>query len=357
MDGLAREQLLLSDKLQTYLDHCLTCRSCEVVCPANVPYGQLIDHGRALIATKTAKNKWMKLLNFTLLHPSYLRIFYSLLRLYQFSGLQKLVRKTSLLKNTVKRLDTLLPILAKRPRFCAYYPPQTKEQGKVALFTGCMGNFFDATTLQNAIKLLTRCGYGVYVPPQQRCCGALSLHAGYSQVAEKLAHHNLVTFNIPGISAIITTASGCSAVLQNTILATPVLDICEFLLRINWQKTAQLKALPKKVALHTPCTLRNVLHQHQAVIELLQCIPEIELMQLQDKSSCCGAAGLYFAKHPDMADQLLDTLLQQLKPLPPEFLVTSNIGCALHWAQALGKKASKITVLHPITLLAEALDT
>src|SRR5215475_8968771 len=47
MQGMATGALELTPALSRHLDQCLACRACEAVCPAEVPYGKLIDAGRA----------------------------------------------------------------------------------------------------------------------------------------------------------------------------------------------------------------------------------------------------------------------------------------------------------------------
>src|SRR5690349_23402530 len=46
MQGLATGALKPTPRLAAHLDHCLSCRACEAVCPAEVPYGRLIDAAR-----------------------------------------------------------------------------------------------------------------------------------------------------------------------------------------------------------------------------------------------------------------------------------------------------------------------
>src|SRR5579859_3668385 len=46
MQGLATGKLDATPRLAAHLDHCLACRACEAVCPAEVPYGKLIDAAR-----------------------------------------------------------------------------------------------------------------------------------------------------------------------------------------------------------------------------------------------------------------------------------------------------------------------
>ena len=50
IQGLAAGRVLLSPTLEQHLDGCLSCRACESVCPAQVPYGRVLDGGRELLA-------------------------------------------------------------------------------------------------------------------------------------------------------------------------------------------------------------------------------------------------------------------------------------------------------------------
>jgi len=372
LDGIATNQLPLTEKAQLYLDHCLTCRACEVVCPAEVKYGNLIDHGREMlvtinnIETKQSIRRGARraptlrraplapTLDLAIQHPWLFRFTRTLLKIYQQSGLQFLARKSGFLKILkLSQTEALLPTLQNNITWQSYYPPKNQEQGRVALFIGCISNFVDQETIAAAIKLLTACGYGVHVPPAQRCCGALYLHAGHANKATALAQTNQTAFALPGINTIITVASGCGAVLKEYPLN--VIDISQFLQQVAQPTQLTFAPLKKRVAIHTPCTLRNVLQQQDAPHHLLQLIPEIEQTTLNTNSHCCGAAGMHMLQHNAMANTLLQPILSQLDNVQPDYLVTSNIGCALHLQRALLEKPYKTRVLHPITLLAQQL--
>jgi glycolate oxidase iron-sulfur subunit len=49
MQAAAREELAVDTRLAGHLNRCLGCRNCEPVCPADVPYGRLLDAGRAIL--------------------------------------------------------------------------------------------------------------------------------------------------------------------------------------------------------------------------------------------------------------------------------------------------------------------
>ena len=72
IQGWARDELQATPKLTGHVDNCLLCRACEAVCPAYVPYGQIIDSFRAATPrNKTLSGKLKSgLLHATLTHPT-----------------------------------------------------------------------------------------------------------------------------------------------------------------------------------------------------------------------------------------------------------------------------------------------
>src|SRR5262249_9506424 len=52
MRGLAEGRIEPSTELRHHLDLCLGCRACEPVCPAGVPYGQMLEETRGQLARR-----------------------------------------------------------------------------------------------------------------------------------------------------------------------------------------------------------------------------------------------------------------------------------------------------------------
>jgi len=113
--------------------------------------------------------------------------------------------------------------------------------------------------------------------------------------------------------------------------------------------------LAASVCLHTPCSLKNVMREEQGAVKLLQQIPEIKMTPLPASIQCCGSAGSYMLDHPQMAQALLSDLLGVALKDQPEYLVSSNIGCALHISAGLRERGIALEVLHPVTLIARQL--
>ncbi len=362
MQGLAQQKLSPSEKLIGHLDRCLVCRACEAMCPSGVKYGALIEQTRATLNSEAppATTRTSIMMQRFTTEPTHRQQLSSLLRLYQRSGLGWLTRHSGLLRPLgLQRLEGVLPKLGAALPPQDYYPPIGAPQGEIGLFVGCMGDSLDTTTTHAAIRLLTHLGYGVHLPPTQNCCGALHLHRGELKQAEALASENRAAFSGLNIDALIYCASGCGSTLQKmTQVGTsdaPIIEIGQFLTQTEWPNTLELRPLGKQIAIHLPCSLNHVLHQGHAPEALLSKIPGVKLVPLPNNQNCCGAAGDYMIRHPEIADNLRDDKLRHLDTIRPDILVSSNIGCALHIAAGLRESGLKIEVIHPVTLLARQL--
>jgi len=285
------------------------------------------------------------------------------LRLYQKTRLQKtaqLLRLPNLLR--LDKIDRLLPdvdqVSVPRQPLKPYYSASVEVKGTVGLFIGCMGSLLDQETVNAAIKVLTVAGFNVSLPEQQTCCGALDLHDGDRETAEQLAKINCSAFADPGLGAIVTIASGCGSHLQEykqSEFADKVVDISQFLSQSDCNLSEQLMPLAVSICLHTPCSLKNIMREENGALKLMQQLPGINITALPETVQCCGSAGSYMLEHPKMAQALLGDLLEAALETQSDYLVSSNIGCALHIAAGLRERGIKMEVIHPVTLIARQL--
>lgn len=371
MLALAREDLPLNAKLESHLARCLDCRACEKVCPSYVGFGLALDSARAVIESRRAAaglpvSKTMSLIEWLVEKPTRMRRLAKLLRLYQRTGLQWLLRTSRMLR--LLRLDNLdadIPRLEPQKDLAEFHPATNKSKGKVVLFTGCQADMADQPALASSIRLLKRLGFEVHVPAKQNCCGALHLHAGQNEKAIELMRRNIDAFT-EGMEAIVCIASGCTATLgeYNKYLdgderaagfSARIRDINQFLEEAAWPEDFAFHPLPRRIAVHNPCTLTHVLRQEDKPYALLAKIPGAEILPLPENNLCCGAAGAYHLTQTPIARQLRDPKITHLERLAPDILVTSNPGCATFLAAGLREAGLATEVLHPVTLLARQL--
>lgn len=355
LQAVANHQLEVDSKLWQHLDHCLLCRSCERVCPSGVRYGELYDLGQQMIRQGKRPGLAARLGLALVLRPLLLRYATRLVVLLQRSGLMQMAKWLG-----IGRLSALLQRGLGLPRLAPVIPLQThysahgESRGKVALFTGCIAAVADSRTLSDIIEVLRRFGYNVHIPTEQRCCGALHAHSGQPDTVDKLAEQNRRAFDAD-YDAVIVTAAGCTVQLREAGLKAPVMDAVSFVAQQTWPAHLTLKPGNETVAVHEPCSSRNVLRSSEDSYRLLQRIPGLTVVPLDGNQTCCGAAGSYLLRYPAFADQLRAAKLDSIERQQPDRIVTTNIGCALHLQSGLIEQHNKKPILHPLTLLKEYL--
>jgi len=364
--ALASRQLDADEKLVSYLDRCTLCRACESTCPAGVGFEALMNRARTWLEQEG-------------LHPgsvvqSYLlgtlkeghqrlRRFGQIARAYQRNPLRRALRGSGLLRGNLGQMDQQLPEFSETLELQPHYPAIGSRRGRVALFHGCLQNQTDGETLASSIQLLTTLGYEVHVPVQQACCGGLHLHTGKREDAMELASKNVAAFQ--DFDIVIGTATGCGAVLQayGDLLdedqardfGNHFQDINGFIASLEWPHEIELAPLPGLALVQEPCSHRNQLKHANLVYGLLQNIPALRVDALDENRFCCGGAGSYALTQPALAAQLRDPKLAAVAKRQPDFLVTTNIGCALHLKAGLASLDVPTEIVHPVTLLARQL--
>ena len=361
MQGLATERIVPSSSLERHLDGCLGCRACERVCPAAVPYGELIDAGRNQLAVaRPARLRLARALGAVLSRRSLRRLTAASLWLYATSGARKLLRRWHLLGNgPLARLESVLPNI-ERLR-APSMPAIAEPRGAVGVFIGCLGDIAERAVAHDLAQLLADCGYAAEIVAGQTCCGAIDQHAGNPARAEQLANRNIEAFSHKAANTILPLATGCAATLRDYPRLAPgggkafaerLQDPVAFLLEQG--DRLRFRPTPLKVAIHEPCTQRNVIRRGDALRTLLARIPELEIVELDPSHRCCGAAGSHFISHPQEADALLAPKLAAATKLRPDVIVSSNIGCSLHLAAGFSRADDGFSpeLLHPLRLLA-----
>ncbi len=367
---LKKDEALDGEELEA-LHACTLCRACETVCPSKMDYSALYSQAMEALAVRPQQTAVVKLLELLAARRSLQRLLRVVIPWYQRSGMQRLLKLIPplRLKGEFAQLDRLLPV----PYVSQAVPPFTQGEtaecrGEVALFSGCVSNLFDTQTHNATIKLLTQLGHDVRVLEKQGCCGAIYAHSGELERARGCARQNIDAFTQGGSSQLIYNSSGCGAFLSEypELLkedheggepepSLTAIDIMDFLAQRFRPGELQFKELRAKVAVHEPCSQRNVLQNHEVVYELLANIPGLEVSPLADNKICCGAGGTKMITQPALANPPRDEKVAALLQSGAELLVTTNLSCALHLASGVREAGREIEVVHPVQLLARQL--
>jgi glycolate oxidase iron-sulfur subunit len=355
----------LTDNFVTHMDRCLGCRGCESACPSGIPFGRLLEQVRGQIERKVPRPLGRRLLGRMILgtFPERRRLagMLALLRLYQRSGLQRLVRGAGVLAPfpRLAAMERLLPRIdaASGPAAPARLEPAGPLRGTVALLDGCVQALLFPEVNAASARLLARAGYTVLTPPAQGCCGALHLHWGDREAARRLARANVAA--LAGADRVVTNAAGCGTALRDyghllpedpaaAALADRVRDVTELLAEALPEPR---HALPLTVTYHEPCHLAHGQRVREAPRALLRAIPGLRLVELAESDLCCGSAGVYNLLEPEIAGRLLGRKLDHIAETGADVVVSGNPGCLLQLRMGLAQRGLAIRAHHPVELL------
>jgi glycolate oxidase iron-sulfur subunit len=358
------------------MSFCLNCRACEAVCPSGVEYGQILEASRAQLerarngGSLPARAAKGATYGFLFKDMRRLRAASQGLKLYQKSGLQNVVRKSGVLSLIgLAEQEMMLPKMSDQfvtPRGQTW-PAIGEPIGRVALFTGCIMSTAYADVHQATIRVLNRNGYDVTAVTDQGCCGALHVHGGDMDGGRELARRNIDSFNLDTFEAVIINAAGCGAALKEydhllhedpeyaeraADFAAKVKDITEFLAESGLRATPG--SFPARVTYQEPCHLVHAQRVAKQPRQLLDAIPDLDLVEMPESSLCCGSAGVYNVMQPEAARQLGDRKVDNALVVDPEIIVSANPGCMLQLQGILRSRGRDVEVLHIVELLDRA---
>lgn len=340
---------------EAHLDHCLGCRACESACPAGVRFGALLALARSRQRERRSASRRQRWLEALAARP---RLLAALLRAYAWlaTPVPRRLRPVPVpppadARDPARhRHATVMPSF---PDATAARAQQTTgapagDAGPVALFVGCAGRAYESPARAALVRLLEAAGIATTVPSGQGCCGSLHAHAGNATAAASLAARNAAAF--AGHRQVLTLASGCHGAVAAAMPAgTAAVDALQLLAthveRLGFRPTRE------RVALHLPCTQRNVVRSDGALRRLLAAVPGLEVVALDAGSGCCGASGTHFLLEPAQASAHRAPLLAQLHASGATRLLSANLGCRLHL-----QGGTCLPVEHPLEFLARHLE-
>lgn len=344
-----------------HVDRCLSCLSCMTTCPSSVHYMHLVDHARTYIEetyTRPLMDRLLRgLLARVLPNPALFRLG---LRLAQVGKLFRFM-----LPARLKAMVALAPASLPVPSMLDH-PQVFKAEGerrmRVALLTGCAQRVLDPEINAATIRLLTRHGCEVVVSAGAGCCGSLSHHMGREDDAHDFAKANIAAWHreaeVNGLDAIVINTSGCGTTIKDygfmlrsdaawaekaAAVSGLARDVTEVMTTLGIKPDGKVGALT--VAYHSACSL-----QHGQKITTL---PKQLLVQagftvrdVPEAHLCCGSAGTYNLLQPDLAGQLRDRKVKNIRSVEPDAVAAGNIGCLVQIGSGLD-----VPVLHTVQLL------
>jgi glycolate oxidase iron-sulfur subunit len=370
-----------------HFDRCLGCMACMTACPSGVQYGQLIEAARtwaepeagtqpgAPLPPRSARERAARAAIFaTFPYPARLRAALGPLRAAQFTGLDRVLARSPLLRRYAPEAAAALGVaprpepgrrVRRRPVLPERIPARGSRRAVVGVLTGCVQQVLFPHVNTATARVLAFEGCDVIVPPRQGCCGALSLHGGRRGEASDFARNTIAAFEQAGVDAVIVNAAGCGSAMKEygqllagdpgwaeraAVFSANVRDFSEFLAELG--PAAPRAELPLTIAYHDACHLGHAQRVTAQPRSLLRGIPGVTVTEVADAATCCGSAGIYNLVQPVAAAELGARKAAAVRATEADLVVSGNPGCTLQIARALAATGQPMPVAH----VAEVLD-
>ncbi|NIM98545.1 MAG: anaerobic glycerol-3-phosphate dehydrogenase subunit C [candidate division Zixibacteria bacterium] len=341
-----------------WINLCIGCGTCDLVCPAGVNVTEL----NLVAKAKSLDEKGFSLRNWLLGHT----------HLFGVSAVTLASLTNRALRSTAFRWlsDYFLKIERRRPfpiyqkkTFRSWFRShQSRGDRKVAYFYGCYTNTNEVDVGVAAVEVLEKNGLEVIIP-QQDCCGMPSLGQGDFESARNLGIRNVRSLGkiVDRGYDIVFSSSTCGQMIRCSYpgffaidgagrVAEHTYDICEYLMLLhdNGELNTDFSPIEERYPYHVPCHLRSMGIGFPA-LDVLNLIPGLVLEDVE--SGCCGLGGSYgFKKETyEVSMAIGQNLIRALKEFGSPAVVSDCEGCRMQIRHLTGLKA-----IHPLQLLREA---
>jgi glycolate oxidase iron-sulfur subunit len=335
-------------------------------CPSGVDYMHLVDHTRAHIeetGSRSFKERLARdLLAAVLPYPERFKLALRAARFAKpFAGL---LRRLGF-KELVAMLELAPAGLLRGARFTGPGTAATKAERRrrVILLAGCAQQVLRPEINDATIRLLARRGVDVEVAPGAGCCGALVHHMGREADAVAFAKRNVdawmrVMERGERIDAVIINASGCGTTVKDyghllarepgyaekaASLAAMARDVTEFLAGYDMGPPVRWSSL--RVAYHSACSMQHGQGISDEPRRLLRAAG-FTVVEVPEGHLCCGSAGTYNILQPDLAADLRDRKVANIRSVRPDVVAAGNIGCITQLAAGMD-----MPIAHTVELL------
>jgi glycolate oxidase iron-sulfur subunit len=376
MDLAANGEIGLDGALHQHIDACLGCMACVTSCPSGVRYDRLLEAVRPQLERNVRRTRADRLFRDAIfaLFPYRRRLRAAAVPGALYQRLRRapaVARLTAKLPGRLAALESLLPPVRLRDAFARLpetVPAVGTRRRRVALLTGCVQDVFFHQVNVATARVLAAEGCEVLVPREQRCCGALELHAGREPSALDRAKRTIELFGGLAVDAVVANVAGCGSSMKDygalladdpawarraAAFSASVRDVTELLAEL--EPVATRHPVRARVAYHDACHLGHAQGVRAQPRSVLRGIPGVELVEVPEAELCCGSAGIYNLVQPEAAAELGARKAVNISSARPDLVVTANPGCLLqlrrHLAAEGGPHAVVPPLMHPVQLL------
>lgn len=362
----------LEERLQQDMSMCLMCGSCVSKCPNKVPTHEIVGAVRREItdnqglswigkgvSTVIGSKALMKTLSKggAMFSPLVLKKIPETsglrLRLFQAPGMKDRTVPPIAFKNLFNRIPEFIEGEADKPT--------------IGFFAGCAITYMYPGIGEKMVQVLNRMGFSVYTPRAQQCCGIPALSSGNGKLVEELSDTNMAAFREREVRHIVTACASCNGGIgeyyhtmkgDNDDFTGKVVDFSVFLKEQGlFEKLAAMEKAEQRIQVtyHDPCHLK-VQGITREPRELLRSLPNVDFVEMEHGSACCGLGGTFSVYHYDTSKEVGARKMPGLKESGAEQIATGCPGCIMQLQDSINHAGLPVKAVHLLDLVAEALQ-
>ena len=236
---------------------------------------------------------------------------------------------------------------------------------KVDVFIPCFIDQFYPETAASFIKVLEKSGCTVHYNPEQTCCGQPAFNSGYWKETRTLAHKFLQVFNEAEL--IVSPSASCTGFVKNYYkkvfeedekqlerierITPKIVEFSDFL--VNHLKITEFSSVfNHKVTFHDSCAgLREYGIKNEPRI-LLKNVRGLELIEMDDLTTCCGFGGTFAAKFHAISTAMTEQKVEHALKTGAEYIISTEASCLMNIDSYIRKQKLPIKTMHLADVLA-----
>ena len=218
-------------------------------------------------------------------------------------------------------------------------PPDSgfcQDTADIVYFTGCVSSFYPlAQQIQVALAEMFQIADVNFtlLGQDEWCCGFPLLGAGLDALAEDFINHNMAMVEQKAANTVVFSCPSCYRMWQERYPYRGKFSIAhttEFLLRLVRENRLNFKGSPMKVTYHDPCDLGRGAREFENARLLIQSVPEVELIELENNREncrCCGGGGNLEMIDAALSAKITERKIKEILATGAQAVITSCQQC------------------------------
>ncbi|MHA2271532.1 MAG: (Fe-S)-binding protein [Candidatus Hodarchaeales archaeon] len=324
----------LSDHYWDIFAKCLLCCACSVTCPSGVDLRRVLFSTREEIASKRG------------LHPRMKRFVESLVAHHNISGSDNAERG-----EWREFLDDLPAHMYQ------------KEKAEIVYFVGCVASFFPIVQPipEHLVQILATVKADFTILAEEEwCCGFPLIGAGTPEAMREVIDHNLEKVKALKAKTVVFSCPSCYNTWKEYYKTDlELLHSTQFLEKLIDEGAIHLGAINTVVTYHDPCDLGRNSSVYDAPRRILQAIPGLTLVELENsqaQSVCCGGGGNLEMIDSDLTGNLAQKKIAEIQKIGVNTVVTACQQCVRIIKAKARERKINLNVLDIAELVLQAMS-